>query len=1211
ENLSGSSYADTLTGDSNSNVIDGGGGNDTLQGGLGNDFLIGGAGTDTVVFTGNWSGYTITQGTDSYGNYYQVSDNTASRDGVDRVYGVESFQFADGTRSAVRAVLDTAVAVEAGGVNNGTAGTNPTGNVISNDAGNIMAGSITVSGVAAGTAGMASGSVGSTVAGSYGTITISSVGAYTYTVDNSNASVQALATSANTLTDVFTYTIQDASGATSTSQISVTIQGANDALVITSDGGWSVAGDFVVENTTAVTTVVGLDVDSSTTLTYSIVGGADSSKFSINSSTGALVFVTAPDFEAPTDSGANNVYNVTVQVSDGTATATQAISVIVTDNSTGGTVVASYDTYINAGATSTNYGTSTSMIVDRSGGDPGNQRALIQFALSDIPVGATITSAQMRLNATAVTGSMPVEVYRVTSTWTEAGATWTSMNAAYNATAITSITAASTGTHVFDITSAVSGWYAGTFSNFGVMLGSTGTGTTTVTYSSDESANAPQLVLAFTVPNVAPVISSGGGGVTATVSVAENSTAVTTVTATDSDTPAQTLTHLIVGGADASLFTINSSTGALAFTSGRNFEAPTDSDGNNIYQVIVQTSDSYGLYDQQTISVTVTNVNEAPSAVSNSATAVEAGGVSNGTAGTNPTGNVLTNDTDVDAGDTKTVTGVAVGTVGSASTNVGVSVAGTYGSISISSAGAYTYTVDNNNATVQALRTSANTLNDVFTYTMRDTAGLTSTTQITVTIQGSNDAPSDLATTGLTIAENSANGTTVGTLTRTDADSGDTAAYSLVDSAGGRFAINGSTGVVTVADGTRLNFEATTSHNITVRVTDTAGAAYDEVFAVTVTYVNESPTAVSDTATAVEAGGVVNGTAGTNPTGNVLTNDTDVDAGDTKTVVGVAAGTVGSASTNVGTSVTGTYGAITISAAGGYTYTVDNNNAAVQALRTTANTLNDVFTYTMSDAAGLASTTQFTVTIQGANDTPTSALVNGAVAAYNFENGSGNAPSLVAGGATMSVGGAVTYSTTAGRVTGSSGMLFTTDADSTTTPVSLSSIPNLSTTNAFTFGAWVRFDALSATQGWERIFDFGGGQANNNFVLCRRSNSNDLFVSAYSGTTISGTITATGALSGQVGNWMHVAATVDSSNVATLYVNGASVGSVNLTGAINYSTWTSNRIGGSNWTADRLFRGAMDDIVLFDRALTSSEVSRLAASVNSASIAENSANGTN
>ncbi len=84
---------------------------------------------------------------------------------------------------------------------------------------------------------------------------------------------------------------------------------------------------------------------------------------------------------------------------------------------------------------------------------------------------------------------------------------------------------------------------------------------------------------------------------------------------------------------------------------------------------------------------------------------------------------------------------MAAGTVGSASTNVGSNVAGTYGSINIASNGAYTYTVDNNNAIIQALRTSGQTVTDVFTYTMRDTAGLTSTTQITVTIQGANDAP--------------------------------------------------------------------------------------------------------------------------------------------------------------------------------------------------------------------------------------------------------------------------------------------------------------------------------------------------------------------------------------------------------------------------------------------------------------------------------------
>ena len=57
-------------------------------------------------------------------------------------------------------------------------------------------------------------------------------------------------------------------------------------------------------------------------------------------------------------------------------------------------------------------------------------------------------------------------------------------------------------------------------------------------------------------------ITSNGGGNTASVSIAENSTAVTTVTATDPDA-GQTLSYSIIGGADASKFTIDSTTGAL------------------------------------------------------------------------------------------------------------------------------------------------------------------------------------------------------------------------------------------------------------------------------------------------------------------------------------------------------------------------------------------------------------------------------------------------------------------------------------------------------------------------------------------------------------------------------------------------------------------------------------------------------------------------
>ena len=119
--------------------------------------------------------------------------------------------------------------------------------------------------------------------------------------------------------------------------------------------------------------------------------------------------------------------------------------------------------------------------------------------------------------------------------------------------------------------------------------------------------------------------------------------------------------------------------------------------------------------------------------------------------------------------------------------------------------------------------------------------------------------------TSVTIAEDSANGTVVARAGSSDVDtvSADSVTYSLIDSAGGRFAINSTTGVVTVANGSLLNFETNTSHSITIRATDTLSATLDKTFTLGVSNVNETPTAVSDSATAVEAGGVSNGTAGT------------------------------------------------------------------------------------------------------------------------------------------------------------------------------------------------------------------------------------------------------------------------------------------------------------------------------------------------------------
>jgi serralysin len=93
-------------------------------------------------------------------------------------------------------------------------------------------------------------------------------------------------------------------GAIGVHNVALTFSGAP---VITSNGGGATAAIAFPENQTAVTTVTATDPDPGTTLVYSIVGGADRTKFTINPTTGALAFITAPNYEIRTDVGSNNV----------------------------------------------------------------------------------------------------------------------------------------------------------------------------------------------------------------------------------------------------------------------------------------------------------------------------------------------------------------------------------------------------------------------------------------------------------------------------------------------------------------------------------------------------------------------------------------------------------------------------------------------------------------------------------------------------------------------------------------------------------------------------------------------------------------------------------------------------------------------------------------------------------------------------------------
>jgi hypothetical protein len=124
----------------------------------------------------------------------------------------------------------------------------------------------------------------------------------------------------------------------------------NVTVIATDDDGW-IVDDFnlvvtdvnksptitsgnnpnVEENTTAVTRVTATDPENDT-LSYSLSGGADLELFTINTTTGLLNFISAPDFENPRDSDANNLYFVQVSASDGINPAvTQNLTVTVTD----------------------------------------------------------------------------------------------------------------------------------------------------------------------------------------------------------------------------------------------------------------------------------------------------------------------------------------------------------------------------------------------------------------------------------------------------------------------------------------------------------------------------------------------------------------------------------------------------------------------------------------------------------------------------------------------------------------------------------------------------------------------------------------------------------------------------------------------------------------------------------------------------------------
>ena len=111
----------------------------------------------------------------------------------------------------------------------------------------------------------------------------------------------------------FSYSISDGKGGTASAAVSLSVDAASSNVAPKFTSGTAFGPN---ENTKAVGTVTASDTEGDA-LTFAKNGGADAALFNIDSKTGAITFINAPDYEKPGDADGNNVYMLGVSVTDG------------------------------------------------------------------------------------------------------------------------------------------------------------------------------------------------------------------------------------------------------------------------------------------------------------------------------------------------------------------------------------------------------------------------------------------------------------------------------------------------------------------------------------------------------------------------------------------------------------------------------------------------------------------------------------------------------------------------------------------------------------------------------------------------------------------------------------------------------------------------------------------------------------------------------
>ncbi|MFA0581050.1 VCBS domain-containing protein [Vibrio breoganii] len=798
---------------------------------------------------------------------------------------------------------------------------------------------------------------GGDLVGTLGTLHLQDNGAWTYDLDNTNPTVQALGHGSNA-TD--TITVQSADG--TTHQVSITVNGTNDKAVIAGTDSGAVTEESQLQTSGTLTVT---DVDTAE---------AHFSNTDVAGNLGTLHL---------TDSGAwtydlDNT-NPTVQALGKGATATDIITVQSADGTTHKVTI-------------TVNGTNDKAVI--AGTDSGVVTEESQLQTSGTLTVTDVDTGEAHFSNTDIAGTLGTLHLTDSGAWTydldNTNPTVQALGHGSNATDTITVQSADGTTHKVTITvngtndkAVIAGTDSGAVTEESQLQTS---GTLTVTdvdtgeahfSNTDVVSTLGTLHLkdngawTYDLDNTNPTVQALGKGATATDTITVHSADGTphqvTITVNGTNDKA------VIAGTDSGAATEESqlqTSGTLTVTDVDTGEAHFSNTD------VVGTLGTLHLKDNGAWTYDLDNTNPTVQALGQGKTATDtitvqsADGTThhvsitvNGTndkaviAGTDS--GAVTEESQLQTSGTLTVTDVDTGEVHFSNTDV----QGTLGTLHLKDNGAWTYDLDNTNPTVQALGKGATATDTITVHSADGTPH-----QVTITVNGTNDTAVIAGTDSGAVTEQSQLQTS-GTLTVTDVDTGE-AHFSNID-------LVGTLGTLHLKDNGAWTYDLDNT-NPTVQALGQGKTATDTI---TVQSADGTTHKVTITVNGTNDKAVIAGTDS-----GAVTEESQLQTSGTLTVTDVDTGEAHFSNTDIA----GNLGTLHLTDSGAWTYDLDNTNPTVQALGQGA-TATDTITVHSADGT----THKVTITINGTNDLPT---ISGTATASVTEAGSVNSGVVGASG---------------------------------------------------------------------------------------------------------------------------------------------------------------------------------------------------------------------